>query len=617
MKKKFPAIEEVEFDEDHGSKRTDLKPDSLKFKYNLRKNRFKLENKNDNNVRIDYEFSLRENIAGLGDIQNYIEKRNFIMNIQKQRGYVTFLDCQNMSLSEFAQIKNYLESIKLINHRIELKNTLQKIDENLLAYVDDDEFSSHNDYPNMRTQSNGDHNNTQYDTVNDRNHKSTQYGTMNDRDHSNTQYGITMNRPIGVQNTTERTHKGLQTHISDTGLNKKGHTQYDNTMNRPAGVLTVRTNSPKPNTNLEYGLPQNDPPYENTNNRSLDVQSDYTNSSQMNMHPGYNMSQNNSFNNTHSQFYDQQRMFQKEFLHYPSIKGTRDDQFNNQVNGQGVGFIRPCDIICDESRPKKYKSWSQDPKAFKTLLNHFDKMFPINQMKFKEIAYDQCKNCNKKCKNIENNDLYFNLKDDIVLCKNCLRQGKFSDETAYSDYKAISEIKNKIKISDLDILTAVYKNGDDWTAIAQELDTPEEECVIRFLKIDLTEKMALDGPVFEYSANRIMAVVSFICTCVDPKIASEFAKAILRNYDNGYSEEDLISKGLFEAKNFTPTVLSLEEKKFERVCEVLLLAQTRKLELKELALKDLNNHFTSQKTELVKYRDMYRAEFEEMRKEKN
>lgn len=335
-----------------------------------------------------------------------------------------------------------------------------------------------------------------------------------------------------------------------------------------------------------------------------------------------NMSQEYFFNNispnaTNSELYNQPNMFKNEFLQSTAFNKTSFDQSNNQSDGQMSGSIRPCDIICDESQPKKFKSCSQDPEAIKCLLKQFDKMFPINKLKFKEIEYDQCKNCNKKCFDIENNDLYYNLKDDVVLCKDCLQQGKFSDETSFTDYRPINEIKNKLKISDLDILSAVYKNGDNWTAIAKELDTFEEECVIRFLKIDLTEKMTLDAPVFQYSANRIIALVSFLCTCVDPKVASEFSKEILINFEKGHSEEVLISLGLHVAKISTSKVLLSEEQKFERVCEVLLQAQARKLELKEQTLKELNNFFTSQKSELLKYRDVYRSELEEMRKEKN
>lgn len=387
MKNKFPEVEEIGIEEIYGTKRPESKPQDIKSTYNLRK-----EQKSDiifseNKIIVNDAISDKERTSGITEIENYIEKRNIILNLQNKNGHVKYADCVNMPLSDFVKIKSFLENSKQINYQTQIRKNTTKIQEYLRKIKDED--------------------------------------------------------------------------------------------------------------------------------------------------------------------------------------------------------------------------------ALDELINSFDKTFKPNEMEYELFDYDKCVKCDQK------EVLFFNLKNSSVLCQYCLRNGEFSDDITFSNFIPLSEISEKLKLTDKLVLSAVYKHGDDWSAIAKELETPEEECVVRFLKINLTQKCTLDFPVFHQSKNRIMSVVSFLCTCVDQKLASEFAREIIKTYEHGHTEEELITNALMVCQARAKQILGSERKKFERAFEVIIQSQIRKLELKEATLKDLNNQFTNERTELGKFRDLYKTELDELRREKN
>ncbi|ELQ76850.1 hypothetical protein THOM_0137, partial [Trachipleistophora hominis] len=55
--------------------------------------------------------------------------------------------------------------------------------------------------------------------------------------------------------------------------------------------------------------------------------------------------------------------------------------------------------------------------------------------------------------------------------------------------------------------------------------------VLRFLKKELVSVRDVDGDVLMCSGNRIMSVVSFLCSCVDARVAAVFARRIICDYE--------------------------------------------------------------------------------------
>ncbi|ELQ76849.1 Chromatin remodeling factor subunit, transcription factor, partial [Trachipleistophora hominis] len=77
----------------------------------------------------------------------------------------------------------------------------------------------------------------------------------------------------------------------------------------------------------------------------------------------------------------------------------------------------------------------------------------------------------------------------------------------------------------------------------------------------------------------------------------------------------LIKNALKAAQHKAKELLTIEENKMVRLVKVILEAQMKKMELKEEAFNDLKGNFKNERIELMKIREGYKSEIEEIKKE--
>lgn len=251
-------------------------------------------------------------------------------------------------------------------------------------------------------------------------------------------------------------------------------------------------------------------------------------------------------------------------------------------------------------------------------IKSINESFKEQELKEKKIMPEKSCACN-------NDKTYYNLKDSTIICHECLEKGNYPSNVSFSDFFPLSDISMYLTdLDDSNLLESIRKFNDDWQKVADEVKMSKEECILRFLKkellsLDSIKNIPLD--VLTTSDNRIMSVVSFLCSCVDARVAAAFAKSIITNYEKNNCDEidvkhaALIKEALKDAQKKARELLVLERQKLVRLTEVLVEAQIKKMELKEEAFGDLKNSFKNERIELVKIREGYKGEIEEIKKE--
>lgn len=332
-------------------------------------------------------------------------------------------------------------------------------------------------------------------------------------------------------------------------------------------------------------------------------------------------------------------------------------------------------------------STAKDTNTEQTVksINNFFKENDFTEKKIPPIKTCQCPTTESS----------YNLKDTTIVCDSCLKRGRYPDIISHSDFRSLQDIEPYLTdINDEQLLSGVRRYGDDWQRVAQHMNVTKEECVLRFLKKELVGVRDVDVDVLMSSGNRIMSVVSFLCSCVDARVAAVFARNVICDYEkesgiensreegiensreegiedgreeviensreendceNGREEKKnhgsdhvdendqiggtngnksvhdeqngtttdkqgvkhsiLVTNALAAAQNKAKELLILEQDKMIRLVEVILEAQIKKMELKEEAFTDLKGSFKNERIELMKIREGYKSEIEEIRKE--
>ncbi|ELA46436.1 hypothetical protein VCUG_02072 [Vavraia culicis subsp. floridensis] len=330
-------------------------------------------------------------------------------------------------------------------------------------------------------------------------------------------------------------------------------------------------------------------------------------------------------------------------------------------------------------------------------INNFFKENDFTEKKIPPIKTCQCPTTESS----------YNLKDTTIVCESCLKRGRYPDSISRSDFRSLQDIEPYLTdISDENLLSGVRRYGDDWQRVAQHMNVTKEECVLRFLKKELVGVRDVDVEVLMSSGNRIMSVVSFLCSCVDARVAAVFARSVIcdyekesgvensredgaensredraensredeavnsredgvensredgaensredraensreenKNHESDHVDENnqisstkyvhdeqngtttdkqsvkhsiLVTNALAAAQDKAKELLILEQDKMIRLVEVILEAQVKKMELKEEAFTDLKGSFKNERIELMKIREGYKSEIEEIRKE--
>lgn len=215
--------------------------------------------------------------------------------------------------------------------------------------------------------------------------------------------------------------------------------------------------------------------------------------------------------------------------------------------------------------------------------------------------------------------LYFTTKYEIFVCKVCMIHGDFDTRCSTDDFILFNNVHALnlwSKKEELLLLNAIDK-ADDWHKIAKAVGKTKEQCIMRFLNLDikassLEKHIALfDGNLLNNMSNPLMSFIALICGSVHPKIASDAAQWALNNL----KERDTVPATLLALTSSKAAELKiLEDRKKEQLLKKLVELQIKKLELKMNEFEDLCNFVDKERSEYSSARDTYLKEYETLKR---
>ncbi|KAI5148862.1 SWI/SNF related-matrix-associated actin-dependent regulator of chromatin subfamily C [Nematocida ausubeli] len=252
-----------------------------------------------------------------------------------------------------------------------------------------------------------------------------------------------------------------------------------------------------------------------------------------------------------------------------------------------------------------------------------------------------CTSCSKNMHILsEEEKIYFSETDRLVLCTDCFNQGKYAVNQTYSNFHILeaglirqvwSEKEEMLLVEGIEM----YK--DDWKAVSDYVKTKTlEQCVLHFLKMGIQDpflemeaiSFAENRMPFNYTLNPVMATVAFLASAVHPGVASVAAKAaageIQRlsklNKDENHSWlndrlNEIAAVSLSSSIGRATEQKALEEGKKERLLELLVESEMKRIDLKVNEFTDLTRTLRKEREDLEKMRETYRKAHIEIRKE--
>ncbi|WUR03444.1 SWI/SNF complex subunit SMARCC2 [Vairimorpha necatrix] len=181
----------------------------------------------------------------------------------------------------------------------------------------------------------------------------------------------------------------------------------------------------------------------------------------------------------------------------------------------------------------------------------------------------------------------FFSKDNFFICEKCLRKGKFPEH-----------LNVKIKL-----LEAIEKYGDDWTNVANFVETKSKhECIYHFIMLPILEnnlsKIGFSTHMpFMLSSNPVTHILVFLSSVIHPSVAASAAKICIKEISN--QTQNLLKTMLNEAKKKSLEIIELETKKIKRLENVLEESLTNLILLKIRSLKNLQTNIEKVREELI------------------
>lgn len=251
-----------------------------------------------------------------------------------------------------------------------------------------------------------------------------------------------------------------------------------------------------------------------------------------------------------------------------------------------------------------------------------------------------CTSCNKLM-NISSAEekIYFSEKGKVVLCVICFNRGKYPSTYSYADFHLLkSRLIRQLwtEKEEMLLIEGIEMYKDDWKAVAEYVKTKTlEQCVLHFLKMGIQDpflemkaiSFSENKMPFNYTLNPVMSTVAFLASAVHPGVASAAAKAavneIYKESLENKSEDGWLNDRLNEiAAVALSSCLSraheqklLEEGKKERLLELLVESEMKRVDLKVSEFTDLARTLKKEREDLEKMRETYRKAHLETRKE--
>jgi len=267
-----------------------------------------------------------------------------------------------------------------------------------------------------------------------------------------------------------------------------------------------------------------------------------------------------------------------------------------------------------------------------------------NGPKIKHIPTEvECTECSRQMNGLGGEDkIYFSDTDRIILCKRCFDDGRYPPTFSYANFHLLeSGVIRQIWTVEEEMLLVegieMYK--DDWKAVSAYVKTKTvEQCVLHFLKMGIQDPLlemkglayGENSVPFNYSLNPIMTTVSFLASVVHPGVASAAAKAAMKEIQR-LSEEQPNEKEKLPWINdrlneIAAVALSscipraneqkvLEESKKERLLELLVESEMKRIEEKVAEFTELTKTLKKEKEDLEKMRETYKKAHLETRRE--
>ncbi|KAI5190337.1 SWI/SNF related-matrix-associated actin-dependent regulator of chromatin subfamily C [Nematocida sp. AWRm77] len=258
-------------------------------------------------------------------------------------------------------------------------------------------------------------------------------------------------------------------------------------------------------------------------------------------------------------------------------------------------------------------------------------------------AVIQCTECSREMNGVSGEDkIYFSDKEWIVLCRVCFDAGKYPPSFSYTNFYLLERgVIRQIWTLEEEMLLVegveLYK--DDWKAVAAYVKTKTvEQCVLHFLKMGIQDPLVeMEGVSytenklpFNYTLNPIMTTVAFLASVVHPGVASAAAKAATleiqkiseekkRAHDTAPWINDRLNEiaavSLSSCTYRAQEQVLLEEGKKERLLELLVESEMKRIEAKVSEFVELSKTLKKEKEDLEKMRETYRKAHMDARRE--
>ncbi|OAG29326.1 SWI/SNF related-matrix-associated actin-dependent regulator of chromatin subfamily C [Nematocida displodere] len=254
-----------------------------------------------------------------------------------------------------------------------------------------------------------------------------------------------------------------------------------------------------------------------------------------------------------------------------------------------------------------------------------------------------CTECHKEMNGLQGEEnIYFSDRERIILCKQCFDGGRYPTTLSYSNFHLLEAgiIRQVWSVEEeMFLVEGIEMYKDDWHAVSSYVKTKTvEQCVLHFLKMGiqnpLVEMEAISFSVnklpFNYTLNPVMSTVAFLASVVHPGVASEAAKAAVREIkriaDEKKKEEDArpwinsqlneiaavaLSSCIFRAEEQK----KVEEGKKERLLELLVESEMKRIEAKVAEFTELTQTLKKEREDLEKMRETYRKAHLDTRRE--
>ncbi|KAI5185085.1 SWI/SNF related-matrix-associated actin-dependent regulator of chromatin subfamily C [Nematocida homosporus] len=255
----------------------------------------------------------------------------------------------------------------------------------------------------------------------------------------------------------------------------------------------------------------------------------------------------------------------------------------------------------------------------------------------------ECTECHKSMNGLSGEDkIYFADKERIILCKSCFDLGRYPSNFSYTNFHLLEAgVIRQIWTPEEEMLLLEGIEGykDNWKAVAAHVKTKTvEQCVLHFLKMGIQDPLIemeaisfIESKVlFNYTLNPVMSTVAFLASVVHPGVASAAAKAAAEEIQRLAGEKqdqveeapwlndrlnEIAAVALSACLSRAEEQKSLEEGKKERLLELLVESELKRIEHKIAEFTELSNTLKKERSDLEKMRETYRKAHFEARKE--